>query len=58
MIQGFAYDTNFYWNTSNNLNNTDINLSDEGLIFYPNPTKDIINFKLDEEIESINIINI
>lgn len=58
IIQGFAYDTNFYWNTTNNLNNTDINLSDQGLIFYPNPAKDIINFKLHEEIESINIINI
>lgn len=58
IIQGFAYDTNFYWNTSNNLNNTDINLSDQGLIFYPNPAKDVINFKLDEEIESINITNI
>lgn len=58
IIQGFANNTNFYWNTSNNLNYTDINLSNQGLIFYPNPAKDFINFKLNEEIESINIINI
>lgn len=58
IIQGFADDTNIYWNTSTTLSITDPMVFNQGITFYPNPTKDIVNFKSTESIETISIYNL
>ena len=57
IIQGFADDTNVYWNTSTNLSSSEI-ASNQEVTFYPNPTNDIVNFSLTEKIESIILYNL
>ncbi len=57
IIQGFVEDTNVYWNTSTNLSVTEIEIN-QGITFYPNPVKDIVNFSSENAIENIIIYNI
>jgi hypothetical protein len=57
IIQGFADDTNVYWNTSTTLSSSEI-ASNQEVTFYPNPTNDIVNFSLTEKIESIILYNL
>jgi Secretion system C-terminal sorting domain/FG-GAP-like repeat len=49
IIQGFADDTNVYWNTSTVLSITEQITTNNSINFYPNPAKDFINFKLNDE---------
>jgi hypothetical protein len=58
IIQGFAEDTNVYWNTSTIVSVANAIDSNETIIFYPNPTKDFVNFSLDDNIESIVLFNL
>lgn len=58
IIQGFVDDTNVYWNTSTTLSVSEPITSKQEIIFYPNPAKDYINFKLKEVKGSITLYSI
>lgn len=58
IIQGFAANTNVYWNTSTTLSVSEPITSKHEIIFYPNPAKDYINIKLNEEIGIITLYNL
>lgn len=58
IIQGFAEDTNVYWNTSTIVSVANTITSDEAIILHPNPTKGFVNFNLNEKIESIVLFNL
>ncbi len=58
IIQGFINKTNVYWNTSTNLSVDNPTVSNQIINYFPNPTKDIVNFNLNEKIESITIYNL
>ena len=49
IIQGFADDTNVYWNTSTVLGISEQIVNNNSIIFYPNPAKDFINLILKDE---------
>lgn len=49
IMQGFVNNTNVYWNTSTVLSSTEQIVTNQNIIFYPNPAKDFINFKLNNE---------
>ena len=57
IIQGFAFDTNVYWNTSTTLSTAEI-ASNQAVNFYPNPAKDFVYFNLNETIESLSLYNL
>jgi Secretion system C-terminal sorting domain/FG-GAP-like repeat len=58
IIQGFANDTNVYWNTSTNLGINNPEISNQAVTFFPNPAKDIVTFKSSENIDKITIYNL
>lgn len=51
IIQGFVDNTNVYWNSSTVLNTSEQIATNQSINFYPNPAKDLINFKLNDESE-------
>ena len=57
IIQGFAFDTNVYWNTSTTLSTAEI-ASNQEVNFYPNPASDFVYFNLNETIESLSLYNL
>ncbi len=59
IIQGFANKTNVYWNTSIGLGIANSIASTKQLLtFFPNPTKDIVNFSSESSIENITMYNL
>ena len=57
IIQGFADDTNVYWNTSSTLSLSNPIDSNKELLFYPNPAKDGLTFSAENTIDTITIYN-
>ncbi len=57
IIQGFVNKTNVYWNTSTTLSAAETAFNQE-VTFYPNPAINIVNFSLNETIESVTLYNI
>ena len=57
IIQGFAFDTNVYWNTSTTLSTSEI-ASNQAINFYPNPAKDIVSITSTTTIERISLYNL
>ena len=57
IIQGFAFDTNVYWNTSTTLSTSEI-ASNQAVNFYPNPAKDIVSITSTTTIERISLYNL
>ncbi len=58
IIQGFADNTNVYWNSSANLGISNSGNSNLEVNLYPNPTNDLVNFNSNEKIESISLVNL
>ena len=52
IIQGFADNTNVYWNTSTVLGISEQIATNQSIKFYPNPAKGFIHFKLNIESDS------
>lgn len=58
IIQGFVDNTNVYWNSSIVLSISEQIATNQSINFYPNPAKDFINFKLNEETGIITLYTI
>jgi hypothetical protein len=58
IIQGFANNTNVYLNTSTNLSNSDFITSNETITYFPNPAKDFVKFKLNQNFGNIKLYNL
>lgn len=58
IIQGFADDTNVYWNTSTILSVANPIASSQEVNYFPNPAKDIVTFSSENTIENITIFNL
>ena len=50
IIQGFADDTNVYWNTSTVLGISEQIVTNQNIIIYPNPAQSIVNVKADTKL--------
>lgn len=57
IIQGFAYKTNVYWNTSIDLNTNNPVGSNQSINYYPNPVNNLIILKLKEQTGNITLYN-
>jgi hypothetical protein len=50
IIQGFANNTNVYWNTSTVLSISEQIVTNQNIIIYPNPAQSIVNVKADSKL--------
>jgi hypothetical protein len=50
IIQGFANNTNVYWNTSTVLSISEQIVTNQNIIIYPNPAQSIVNVKADYQL--------
>jgi hypothetical protein len=57
IIQGFVDDTNFYWNTGENLGTTDF-INSQTTTIFPNPTNDIVTISsVKDQLQKIELYN-
>jgi Secretion system C-terminal sorting domain/FG-GAP-like repeat len=58
IIQGFANQTNVYWNTSILTSVPNPTALNQTITYFPNPTHDFVTFNLNEKMETITLYNL